>query len=91
MLSLCFFLWTSASAAQEVIPTCAARATIVSHLFTKYGETPIGVGLAANGGLIEVLSRPDGASWTIIISMPNGVSCLLATGESWSDIPRVEL
>lgn len=78
-------------AAQEAIPACAARATIVSHLFTKYGETPIGVGLAHNGRLIEVLSRPDGATWTIIISMPNGVSCLLAAGESWSEIPRVEL
>ena len=37
---------------------------------------------ANNGGVLEVLSSEKG-SWTILVTMPNGVSCMLATGQSW--------
>ena len=35
------------------------------------------------GGLVEVLTTGDGDTWTIIVSTPNVVSCMLATGEGW--------
>ena len=34
------------------------------------------------GGVVEVLAASEDAStWTIIVTMPNGVSCLLASGQ----------
>ena len=47
------------------------------------------MGLANNGGVIEVLSSKAGNSWTIIITMPNGTACMIAAGENWEDIPTV--
>lgn len=70
---------------------CSKRADVVAQLGNKYQEAPSAVGLANNGGLIEVLTSGDGSTWTIILSMPNGTSCLLAAGESWQDVKRVVL
>ena len=68
---------------------CSKRDDVVAQLGTKYQEAPSAVGLANNGGLIEVLTSGDGSTWTIILSMPNGTSCLLAAGESWQDVHRM--
>ncbi|MGH6961848.1 MAG: hypothetical protein ACREE7_15305 [Dongiaceae bacterium] len=68
---------------------CSQRADVVSQLGNKYKEAPSAVGIANNGGLIEVLTADDGATWTIILSMPNGTSCLLAAGEDWQSVARV--
>ena len=47
------------------------------------------MGLANNGGVLEILVSQSSESWTIIVTMPNGVSCLVAAGESWEMLPIV--
>jgi hypothetical protein len=49
---------------------------------------PIAVGVTNRGGLVEVLSTGDGNTWTIIISSPNGESCMIAAGKSWRALPK---
>ncbi len=73
--------------AQQVQNLCTERSEVLGHLATRYSEAPVAMGLANNGGVIEVLSSGKGTSWTIIITMPNGVSCMLAAGESWESLP----
>lgn len=68
---------------------CSKRDDVLSQLGSKYKEAPSAIGLANNGGLIEVLTSDDGSTWTIIVSMPNGTSCLLAAGENWQPVERV--
>jgi hypothetical protein len=87
---------TNVSAAGN--PPCSKRDDVLAQLDKKYKELPAAFGLANNGGLIEVLtsdpvfdSNGDGIpdttkTWTIIVSMPNGTSCLLAAGENWQPI-----
>jgi hypothetical protein len=55
----------------------------------RFSEAPIAAGLASNGALIEVLTSGNGSTWTIIVSKPNGPSCLVAAGESWQALKRV--
>lgn len=74
------------AAAQHQVP-CAKRADVLKHLSAKYSETPIGIGLANNGGVIEVLTSADGATWTIIITLPNGPTCMVSAGENWQRVP----
>lgn len=62
---------------------CAERSDILSRLDGQYSEVPVAMGLANNGGVIEVLSSPDGNTWTIIVTDTHGMSCLLAAGEYW--------
>ena len=61
----------------------------MSQLENKYSEKPVAFGLANNGGAIEVLTTEDGSTWTIVITLPNGMTCLVAAGEDWESFPKV--
>jgi hypothetical protein len=75
------------AAAQQL--ACTERGEVVSHLSSEYSEEPVAMGLANNGGVVEILSNKNGKSWTIILTMPNGVSCMIAAGESWESLPQL--
>ncbi|MGH6934438.1 MAG: hypothetical protein ACREEE_18635 [Dongiaceae bacterium] len=72
-------------------PTCGPRADLVARLGDKYQEAPIAIGLGADGNLVEILTAADGATWSILITAPEGRSCLVAAGEAWQQIERVAL
>ena len=71
--------------------SCSPRTDVLSQLAQKFKEAPVAVGMANNGGLLEVLTNGTGSTWTIIITMPNGVSCLVAAGEDWQPTDHVAL
>ncbi len=63
-----------------------SRAEMVKALGDRYAEESVGLGIAQNGGVIELFTSQDGATWTIVLTMPNGLSHVIATGESWMQI-----
>lgn len=80
---------TVPSAVKAAPASCGPRNDILAQLHEKYRETPAAVGLAHDGTLVEVLTNEDGSTWSIMLSQPGGVSCLVATGESWQELnPR---
>jgi len=80
---------TVSASAMAAPMACRPRDDVLTQLSTKFKEAPVAIGLANNGGLLEVLTAGKGETWTIIITMPNGVSCLVAAGEDWQDHERV--
>ncbi len=68
------------AAAQTV---CMAHAELKKQLSRKRAETPVAIGLASNGEVIEVFSTGDGATWTMVTTTPSGKSCVVAAGEAW--------
>ncbi len=62
---------------------CDRRAKIFGGLGEKYREAPVAIGVTSTGSIVEVLTTGDGATWSIIVSNPNGTSCLIAAGEGW--------
>lgn len=73
----------TAAAAQS---GCAPRTVIIERFAAQYGEVPIAVGLTNAVLLIEVLASSGGASWTIIATSSDGMSCLIAAGEGWRGV-----
>ncbi len=67
------------------------RADVVEQLDSKHSETPIARGLGSNGTVYEVFSTPDGATWTIIMTLPNGKSYMLGSGEYWVNVPVAKI
>ena len=65
---------------------CDLRTKVLGHLAQKYHEAPVAIGVTSTGGIVEVLTTDDGETWTIILSSPNGTSCLVAAGEGWRSI-----
>jgi len=79
-----------ASGAQAA-PACGKRDDILAQLSARYREAPVGIGVAGNGGLIELLTARTGATWTLLITLPNGPTCLLAAGQDWQPLQTVVL
>ncbi len=65
---------------------CAPRDVVVERLAEKYGESRQSIGLGGNNSLVEVFASPDTGSWTITMTMPNGVTCLMATGRAYETL-----
>ena len=72
-----------------VTPACHSHADLAAMLNQKYAEQPSAVGLQANGDLVEVFVANDGTSWTIVVTRPDGWSCIVAVGENWESLPNV--
>jgi len=82
----------SSGAVRAQVPAgvpCAARGMATTQLHELYGERRIGYGLAANGSVIELFASPSG-SFTVFATLPDGISCLIATGQSWEPAPEPE-
>jgi hypothetical protein len=69
-------------------PACHSHADLAAMLNQKYSEAPNAVGVQANGHLVEVFASNDGTSWTIVVTRPDGVSCIVAVGEDWETLPN---
>ncbi len=87
-LSAGFALVASTAMAQ---PQCNERENVLELLAKKYQETPIAAGVTNTGGLVEVLTDTKGGTWTIIVTTPRGMSCLVAAGEGWRNMEQIAL
>ncbi|MFK7752293.1 MAG: hypothetical protein AB8B51_07060 [Sedimentitalea sp.] len=65
---------------------CAPREVVVDRLSTSYGETRQSIGLGAQGAVVEVFASGDTRTWTITVTMPNGLTCLVASGQSFETL-----
>ncbi|MDA5095160.1 hypothetical protein O2N63_13820 [Aliiroseovarius sp. KMU-50] len=65
---------------------CAPRTTIVERLAETYGETRQSIGLATNNTVVEVFASADSGTWTITVTNPQGVTCLVAAGRSFETL-----
>ena len=87
LLSALFVGWLSVPSVAEAQIVCGERSTLAEALEKRHSELPVSMGLSSSGAMIEVFASPNG-SWTIIMTQPSGLSCLVASGESWEDLPR---
>ena len=65
---------------------CAPREVVVERLASKYGETRQAIGLGEQGMVMETFASAETGSWTITVTMPTGLTCLVAFGQSFEAI-----
>jgi len=81
-LGLAAALFTTTHAQAEPA-NCAARGQIVDRLEQGYGETRQSIGLGQDNSLVEIFASAETGTWSILVTMTNGLSCLVASGESF--------
>ncbi len=78
--------WTlPATAEQQGLP-CARRDDMLKTLASRYREQPRAIGLANPTTVIEVFTSAAG-TWTILLTRPDGASCIVSAGEGWEETP----
>ena len=75
----------SPALADQAPTACGPHADVIKALGSKFHETQSATALTSAGTLLEVLTADDGATWTIIVSRPDGLSCVVAAGQNWQD------
>lgn len=68
---------------------CGNRDKIVERLAEGYGESRQSIGLGTQNRVVETFANPETGSWTITITMPNGVMCLMASGHAFETVDEV--
>ena len=67
---------------------CLPHGKLVELLDVRYSEQRVAIGLESNGRLFEVFATDDGSTWTLIITTPDGASCVVGAGIAWQvDVP----
>ncbi len=76
---------SSPAAAEQPPAACGPHTEVIKALGDKFHETQSATALTSAGTLLEVLTASDGSTWTIIVSRPDGLSCVVAAGQNWQD------
>lgn len=75
---------TTAEAQQTT--NCALRDAVIDILAEGYGESRQSMGLGANNSVVEVFASEATGSWTITVTSPNGIACLVASGQAYEEL-----
>ena len=62
---------------------CAPRPVVLERLADGFGETRQSIGLGANGQVVEVFASTETGTWSITVTLTNGLTCLVASGQSY--------
>ena len=80
------FLALAATSPAQALGMCGSRADFIKALSDKYQETGKALGIAGQVNLVEIFASKAG-TWTILVTTPQGKSCIIAAGSSWEDLP----
>lgn len=80
-------LGAPASVSAQGMP-CGPRSDIVEKLLDVYGENFSGGGLHNDSAVYEVWTSDDAGTWTILLTRPDGTSCVMAAGTDW--LPQLD-
>lgn len=70
---------------------CAPRSAVVERLASKYGESRQSIGLGTNNAVVEVFASAETGTWTILVTRPDGISCLIAAGQGYEMVAEAPL
>ena len=73
----------------EAQMACGARDAVVAKLGQVYGEVRRGGGLAGPTAMFELWVSEATGTWTILMTTPDGLSCVMVVGDGWQDAPPV--
>lgn len=90
ILTAVALIWTTINAHAQQQAQCAPRDNIMSQLEEKYAEVPIIMGMTNAGTLMEITANADKSSYTVTITRPDGITCLMGAGENLEILPTKE-
>ncbi len=64
-------------------PRCGQRQSLGETLATARGERPVSLGLDRTGQVVELFASEGGRTWTLLVTRPDGASCIIARGRYW--------
>ena len=63
---------------------CVPHEVAVEQLTSVFNEKMVGLGLGKNQQTVVELYVGGSGSWTILVTLTNGMSCIAASGQNWT-------
>ena len=63
--------------------TCGPHDDVVARLASGYGESRQSIALGANNTVVETFASIQTRSWTITVTNPGGLTCIVAAGHEY--------
>ena len=79
-------LATAAPAQMQVRSQCGPHTQLIALLATRYLEAPKAIGTVSGSHYMEIYVSQAG-SWTVLVTSADGISCIIAAGSNWEDVP----
>jgi hypothetical protein len=67
-------------------PQCGPHKQVIEMLSKRFSEVPKAVGIVGEKRIMEVFLSKKG-TWTILVTNSEGLTCILAAGDDWEDVP----
>jgi hypothetical protein len=67
----------------EAGPQCAPHDTVARQLADQFGEARRALGLAQDSTMMELFAAEGTGTWTLTVTLPNGLTCLVAAGSDF--------
>lgn len=80
--ALALLTLAAAPAAAET-RNCAPRSIVLKRLAETYGESRQSIGIGQQGAVMETFASMETGSWTITVTTPDGLTCLVASGQAY--------
>ncbi|MEP2890354.1 hypothetical protein [Tateyamaria sp.] len=79
-------MMTTGAAMAQQVRNCGPRELVVNRLADRYGETRQSMGLGANNAVLEVFASDESGTWTVTVTSPEGMTCLIASGQAFEEL-----
>lgn len=79
-------LAAGAAQAETDSETCADHAAVAARLAEGWGESRQSIALGADGAVVETWASADTGTWTITVTRPGELTCLVASGDAWEAV-----
>lgn len=77
----------AAARADEESVGCSHPKDIARLLSGDFSERPVAYGLQQDGTLMQIFASKTGETWTVVLTTPSGLSCIVAEGTRWENLP----
>lgn len=67
-------------------PHCGARGPLLERLEARFGERVVHRGISAHGAMLEIAVNRATGTWTIVMTIPRGPTCIVGSGDGWRDV-----
>ena len=67
--------------------SCGPHAEVAGALAERWGERSAGMGIMANGVLMELMTNAQTGPFTVVLTQPGGAACVILAGDNWQGWP----
>lgn len=70
---------------------CGTRDSVTKLLSNRYKEVPVALGMVSDRGVMEIYVADDKATWSIVVTTPQGRTCIIAAGQNYEGVDLVAI